>query len=187
MEYIDRSPRLERATKWKQPKVLKYAVYFRIILTYEMQINSFSYLPGSIREAVNCNQWRQFFQKDDLEKALSKVTVVGFSEKIVLCTWFISDVFTGYIGCLWGIKTVCCQFWLLHRLQCLGYSIWLRKGILNSSCVILVLGGMISYVGYLDRVFERRVDFNNTSKGDLWMFLPCHHHRGLFWDNHGLW
>ncbi|KAK2180539.1 hypothetical protein NP493_439g04033 [Ridgeia piscesae] len=62
VEYIERVPKLLRATKWKQANVQ-------------------SCLPSPLRDAVSPGAWRRCYSNHDIQSCLSKVQKVGFSEK----------------------------------------------------------------------------------------------------------
>ncbi|XP_070533151.1 integrator complex subunit 9-like [Ptychodera flava] len=65
VEYCERVPKLQPATKWKQPDIIKT-------------------LPSPLREAQNVPSWRKCYSKHDVNAALSKVRFAGYAERLNL-------------------------------------------------------------------------------------------------------
>ncbi|XP_006820079.1 LOW QUALITY PROTEIN: integrator complex subunit 9-like [Saccoglossus kowalevskii] len=65
VEYIERVPKLQPATKWKEPNILKT-------------------LPSPLRESLHVPSWRKCYNKHDINAAMSKVKLAGYSEKLNL-------------------------------------------------------------------------------------------------------
>ncbi|CAL1529040.1 unnamed protein product [Lymnaea stagnalis] len=61
--YVERNPKSNVASHWKQDIILKN-------------------LPTPLRDAVNPRQWRKLYTLHDINSTLSKVQLVGFSEKL---------------------------------------------------------------------------------------------------------
>ncbi|KAK6166595.1 hypothetical protein SNE40_023250 [Patella caerulea] len=63
VKYVERNPRTNIATKWKQEEVLMH-------------------LPAPLKDAVNTLKWKQCYTKHDIDSCLSKVTLIGFNQKM---------------------------------------------------------------------------------------------------------
>ncbi|XP_005113593.2 integrator complex subunit 9-like [Aplysia californica] len=63
VKYVERNPKSAVASKWKQENIIKS-------------------LPAPLRDAINPRQWRKLYTLHDINSALSKVQLVGFSQKV---------------------------------------------------------------------------------------------------------
>ena len=61
---IQKVPKLNRASKWKQPNIL-------------------GYLPFPLRDAITAKTWKKCYNLHDIQSAVQKVRKVGFNEKTV--------------------------------------------------------------------------------------------------------
>lgn len=87
--YIERTPKIRSASRWKQPNIL-------------------CHLPPSLSEALKPKSWKQVYSMKEVNSSLSKVQVVGFSEKLdVYGALTISSVSSGYClgSCNWIMWT----------------------------------------------------------------------------------
>lgn len=89
VEYLSRSSKSVKATKWKQPNII-------------------SCLPYPLRDAVLPTMWRQCYNKHDIQACLSKVQTVGFNEhKDVFGALDVMAVSSGF--CLGSSNWVICS------------------------------------------------------------------------------
>lgn len=63
VKYVERNPKSIIASKWKQENIIKN-------------------LPAPLRDAINPRHWRKLYTLHDINSSLSKVQLVGFSQKV---------------------------------------------------------------------------------------------------------
>ncbi|KAK3764323.1 hypothetical protein RRG08_008805 [Elysia crispata] len=63
VKYVERNPKTNIASHWKQDSI-------------------FRNLPAPLRDAIHPRQWKKLYTQHDVDSALSKVKLVGFSEKL---------------------------------------------------------------------------------------------------------
>ncbi|CAG5124649.1 unnamed protein product, partial [Candidula unifasciata] len=63
VKYVERNPKSSVASHWKQEHIIRN-------------------LPAPLRDAIRPRQWRKLYTLHDINSALSKVQLVGFSEKV---------------------------------------------------------------------------------------------------------
>ena len=87
--YVERNPKSSVASKWKQENIIKN-------------------LPPPLRNAIQPTQWRKLYTQHDINAALSKVQLVGFSQKVdIFGSLTVTPTSSGcYMGsCNWVISS----------------------------------------------------------------------------------
>uniref|UniRef100_T1JKD7 Beta-Casp domain-containing protein n=1 Tax=Strigamia maritima TaxID=126957 RepID=T1JKD7_STRMM len=89
VEYIERTPHNKNASRWKAPDILKL-------------------LPPSFHDAVKPHMWKQWYTLKDVNNALSRVQMVGFSEiRDVFGALTVTPISSGFClgSCNWLIQS----------------------------------------------------------------------------------
>ncbi|XP_013393860.1 integrator complex subunit 9 [Lingula anatina] len=89
VQYIDRCPKVNHASVWKQPEVIKC-------------------LPPPLKDAIQPLSWKQCYSLHDVNASLSKVHMVNFNEKLdILGALCVTPLSSGWCigGCNWLIQS----------------------------------------------------------------------------------